>query len=433
MIRRLVKGLAVCGGLYLGLKAWMHYQAYIWLEAAKTAYSVDAAFQYSWMNASPALGEITLYGVEINPFQLRDAIKADRLTLKVGGMSQWLMLGHDTTRKPEFSWPDTLSVDVEQLQLPVTDRWSSYLHNPFPALASVVMPPCGDRQHFTAEDVKAMGWTHFVVDGRMDLDYQPGARTLNVNQYLSIQDGMSLKLSLGLSAFDWPQQGTQGSQPPAPHLQGLDLRIKDGGGLSRINHFCAGPTGVAADDYPLAAFRNTQDKLNKLGIKLGEGMTAGLKGFYRGGQLLHLKINPPEGFDLATWLMQAPEKVSGQLPVYFAVDDRVVIDPYYEIRFEQLMPALFPAPEPEKPLSQPPPKTSPDTAAQRKSYSEVEKETLALYVGFPVKITHQDGKITTGVLGEVSPYSVDVRVPMANGDVVFHVVPRDIKTVEVYQ
>ena len=47
------------------------------------------------------------------------------------------------------------------------------------------------------------------------------------------------------------------------------------------------------------------------------------------------------------------------------------------------------------------------------------------------KITPSRWQDNIGVLGEVSPYSVDVRVPMANGDVVFHVVPRDIKTVEV--
>ena len=55
----------------------------VYLAGSQNAYSVDAAFQYSWMNASPPALEITLYGVEINPFQLRDAIKADRLTLKV--------------------------------------------------------------------------------------------------------------------------------------------------------------------------------------------------------------------------------------------------------------------------------------------------------------------------------------------------------------
>ena len=117
-----------------------------------------------------------------------------------------------------------------------------------------------------------MGWTHFVVDGRMDL-ITSRAPAMNINQYLSIQDGMSPKLSLGLSAFDWPQLGRR-AHNPRPHLQGLDLR-KGWRGLSRINHFCAGPTVSPRMTILSRRFAIPRTSLNKLGIKLGEGMTAG--------------------------------------------------------------------------------------------------------------------------------------------------------------
>ena len=71
--------------------------------------------------------------------------------------------------------------------------------------------------------------------------------------------------------------------------------------------------------------------------------------------------------------------------------------------------------------------------ARQRSYVAVDPAALALYSGFPVRLTHKDGKTTTGVLGEVLPKSIDVRVPMASGDVVFHVAPSDVQGAEVFQ
>ncbi|MBK8971883.1 MAG: hypothetical protein IPM37_11110 [Hahellaceae bacterium] len=432
MVRRLLKGLAICAALYLGLKAWMQYQAYVWLEAVKAEYATLGGLQYDWMNVSPAFAEITLHGVKISPFTLRETIAADQVSLKVGDLSQLMMLGQTIRQQADFRWPDALSVSVSQLQIPVTDRWTSYWENPLPGLTPVLMPPCGPRSVFSADDIKAMGWKILAFEGGFHWNFVPAERTLDFHGEGSLLDLGRFTLALDLSSFEWPR-GEAAEAPPAPRLERFDVNLEDQGGLSRIARFCADPVGVSAEQYPLRAFRHSQTQLEAIGIRLGEGVTAGLKAFFGGGKSLHVKVTPSEGFDLPTWLMQAPDKVADQLPVYFAVDDRVVIDPYYELQFERLMPALFPPPETVKVTPAAAPRKPLDTASKRKSYSEVEKDTLALYVGFPIKLTHRDGKITTGVLGEVSPYNVDIKVPMASGDVVFHVIPRDIKKVEIYQ
>lgn len=433
-----MKTAAVAAVLYLLLKAWVHYQAHQWLEVLKADMSLHVAVSHDWLASSPFLGEVELKGLQISPFQLRQSLWAESLVIDFGGLHNLLAFRSPGAAGNPIVFPQALQVRIKNLQIPLTGRWAVYWDNPVPAVVSLLKPPCGEKSPYSEDSLFDMGYRDLRLTGELEYAFNSSGETLQYRHSIKLHNVGESTVSMAVAGLSGPlspdKTAFYGHSPPL--IRQLELMVMDQSFLGSLTQTCAAATGVSAADYPLLALKDFTKDLDALGVRLGPGISAALADYFRGEGTLRLKISPAEDFDYALWAMQPVSRVADYLPVSLSVNNRVVLDPYYEIDFARLLPLIIaPADKPADVAdSSPKPAIKQDKSkSKQRSYLAVEIDALSLYTGFPVRLTHKTGKTTTGVLGVVLPNSIDIRVPMASGDVVFHVSPRDIETAEVYQ
>lgn len=430
MIRAVLKLLILLVLVYGGLKGWVAWRTAQWVDALRGELALQAAINYQWISSSLLTGEVTLQGVSITPFQLRAPIEAESLTLSPGGLPALLSLPVD----PEggrWRLPEPFELQLQGLELPVTERWAIYDLGLSPVLQGMARLPCGERSDFGVQTWRELGFASLIVDGSLSLRPGAAARTLVYQHDLQIKGLLESRLEVVVDEASWPSLVTPESRPEEgqPFWRSIDLTWKDERFLQRLARLCDGtPDGP----FVRNTLANLQADLSELGLRLGPGLLTGLTEFLRGNSSVRVRVARPERSAHAAIMALPPTQVADRLPLTFMVNGKGVVDPYYEIDFARLQARLAPpAPEPA-PASV---AAVPEVAATppERQYVEVDPLTLELYSGLPVRLRHQGGKVTTGVLAEVQPEGVDISVPMASGNVVFHIRRRDIESVEVYQ
>lgn len=429
MLKRLLPLAVFALVIWGGAKAWVYFQTQQWLAAVQETYALQGALDHGWIGSSLIDGEVIIHDLEIRPFRLKDTLSAEKARFRFG--NRLALLSLPVSSNAGSGLPSRIRVELEGLQLPLSRNWQSILSLP-EALIELTHAPCGPLQTSSVEGFEQLGYDS--LQGSADLRWRPmgdadeGYRIrldLQLEELAEIGLGVSLS-RLPFSPDSAPEAATD-RQPPA--FYGAELALEDRGLQERIAVLCAPEQGLARSAYPAAFLRQWQNRAADLGMTFSPGILRAFGQYFAGGHSLNLSVKPGQDFDYALMAMVPAESVSQQLPLSLKLDNQGVLDTYYEIEFGKLLNKLYP-PEPVAPPEEEP---EPAPKALPRQYEDFPLEELDTLGQLPVRVEHRNGKVTTGILDSVSAGSIDVSVPMASGDVVFHIRRRDIVSLQVYR
>lgn len=422
MMQFLLRVIVLLLVLYGGAKAWVFYQAEQWLGGLKEQLALHMAIDHGWIGSSLWNGELILNDVEVRPFRLRESLKAERIVLGFGNRTA--LFSPPRNVNDEIDLPATLHLSIQGLQVPLTPNWSEYLHLQAPLWATLA-PPCGDLNVISLEGLKALDYEQLKGEARFSVE-SAGTPFHKMTLSVALEELADLQAGIDWASREDLQQGSLSG------VRGVVLNWRDLGLLDRVALRCAPETEVTREGYHLFLRKALQEKLAAIGMTFSESLLLAMDRFLPGQQALSVQLKANPGFDPQTIGQLSPEGVSEQLPLTLAVNGQGVVDTYYEVEVAKLQAALKP-PAPVVPKEPVTPVIAETEQPAAKRFQEAEPQEVDAYIGLPIKVLQKDGKSTTGVLSDVSESRLDISVPMASGDVVFHVRRRDIERLEVYR
>ncbi|WP_020410656.1 hypothetical protein [Hahella ganghwensis] len=423
LISILIFGPLIAFGVF---KLGAFYQTHRALAAFQDATELHLALSYNWIGSSLD-GEVTVEGVTLTPFQLREPILIGEVSLKFDSLSDMLGYLSPWSLTEELKVPDGLTISVKQAQVPLTDNWRNYEPDEETQGGDFFGLACGDIDQIGLEELREMGYTSLTVDQELSYHYNRFDNTLKVGFDTNIEGMQHIASEMVLEFTDgqnWPP--AEGATIPL--VQRLTYMHEDLSYMKRVMLMCGKRANLDQPEFIEASIDKTRRLLNEAGISLSPEMVTAYRTYLKGDGIVEVTLLPSDSLDLATIPFLPEDSFAESLGFSLKVNRVGIPNASFTLNMQQLTEYLYPPEpiveaEPEPQPKAPPPPT----------YRPVELEELELYIEQPAKIIQHSGKVMKGTLVSVEPFQIILEQQMQSGVVSFHIKKSEITEAQILQ
>ncbi|WLQ12236.1 hypothetical protein O5O45_21150 [Hahella aquimaris] len=417
-------------GAYGAFKGLVWYQTDQAIAKFKEATALHMAVDYGWISSNLE-GEIIIKDVKLTPFQLRETIPIQEISLKFPSVFAMLdyysPLNRRSPQSADAGMPDSLEISVVHANLPMVDSWENYKSEPDGShnVGEFLAIDCGDVDGVDVKEMREMGYDRLQVDASWGYNYNSMSSMLSLFFNTDIQGVSNIQGRLDIDVdrnFSWPpSEGTR-----LPRLKYLTYLYEDASFIKRLTLFCTKKTGDSPAQFVEGSIEKSQQILAEAGVTPSADLVNAYAVYLKGDGSFEFILNPVEDLDYSLLAFMDMSSIVDALGLQLRMNQVMIPDLSANIDQAKLKAFLSPPPVVVDAPPPPPPKVE-------KAYRQVEVDELDAYVGYPVRLKENSGKLVEGSIEKVLEYQIDVAVPLQTGSVSFHIKKRDIAEIKVYK
>ncbi|AZZ90448.1 hypothetical protein EUZ85_06815 [Hahella sp. KA22] len=415
-------------GAYGAFKGLVWYQTDQAIAKFKEATALHMAVDYGWISSNLE-GEIIIKDIKLTPFQLRETIPIQEISLKFPSVFAMLdyysPLNRRSPHSPNASAPDAFEITVTNANFPTVDTWENYKspedgsHN-FNDLLAI---NCGDVEEIEFKELRELGYDRLRVDASWGYRNEPVSANSSIFFNIDIQGMNNIQ---GQIDFDGALSMPSSEGGKFPRVKYLSYVHQDASFNKRLSSFCTRKTGDSPAQFIQGSVDKTVQRMAEAGITLNQDLIGAYADYLKDGRVFEVIVNPVDELDYSLLAFMDMSSIVDALGLQLRMNQVMIPDLSATIDQTKLKAFLSPPPVVVEAPKPPPPKVE-------KAYRQVEVEELDAYVGYPVRLKENSGKLIEGSIEKVLEYQIDVAVPLQTGSVSFHIKKRDIAEIKVYK
>ncbi|OZG74940.1 hypothetical protein BTA51_00615 [Hahella sp. CCB-MM4] len=413
---------------YIAFAASVWYQTHRMIAAFQEATSLHLALSYGWI--TPSLnGEVTIEDVEVLPFQLREPIPIEAVSLKFDSLWDMLVFAAPWRVEEENFDPHGLTLSIRNAQVPLTDNWLNYASEEETSTeASFFGLACGDVEDIGLSELRDMGYSVLTVSEEFQIRRDQGDPDATRILFDVDVDGMQRSSGeLVITKGRGPTYQLGERTIALPELKSITYVHEDRSYMKRVMLLCGKKANLDEPGFIDASVEKTVSKLAEAGISLSPSLVNAYRTYLKGDGVAEVSFTPAESLDVTTLPFIEGDTIAETLGFSLKLNRVSIPNASFAINIEQLTTYLYP-PEPVVEEPEPKPKAPP-----LPTFRPIDIAELELYLDQPAKIAQHSGKVMEGTLVAVEPYQVTLEQQIQSGVVSFHIKKSDIKEVQVLQ
>lgn len=428
-----VVGLVVFGGnYYYSLQVEKQLD-----QAAQMLEMMGGELLYDGVSITPG-GEVRIDDLRLYAPELVEPIVVDRLALRTGSI-----LGvHNLAMEVRAGrMPEQLGLSFEGLRLGLgSENYRQMNVLSGQGSDSLTAAGCGQRDHFDARDLIAMGYTEFVVDSHIDLRIVGSGISFEIDAETLMHDmhKTSLHATLALNAPSRDAAALAMAFTRA-ELQELSVGYQDRGYAERVLAFCQEQTGLSREEFIARHLEAWQEAWKAKGFVAGPNLVSAYETFLQQPDSFKVNMTPSTPLSADELASGSPELLIYQLRmnldvngsdagrVDLAVMDEEALAEWREQRRQRRVEqGLPPEPLPDQELTDPRQvESSTSNQPNRRSVSTAE---LRRQLNAEVELRLTNGNTLEGRIRAIEQDALRVQVYQSGGYVILPVAYADIET-----
>ncbi|MGB0494818.1 MAG: hypothetical protein ACPGJI_00570 [Kangiellaceae bacterium] len=409
--------------LYIGVQ-WKLTQDLDYL-VAKSGYG--ARFSYGNSSISPT-GEISINDIQISIPSEEIKITVNQVKYAAGSILDMAFI-RSQLKKNEF--PKALSLKVKEAIIPLTPRLIELLTEGEVRTTwdAVNASACGKVKKIGLQEYVEMGYDYFVfsTDMKFKQDYYSG--NLKGYGWIDVEETSHTEFQLNLAGF-YEYLINADNKSPSPHLEFLDLKIRDQGYNRHRNEFCGLKAESSSEDYIDEHIKTVAQKLNSVDIKMTLSGENAYRQLLQPNSQIHIQMKPQVSFTFADFGYYDEAEIRELLGLTLEVDQQLYtnifnnwgLDRFNNIEIrevttksEQVKNRYF------------------ENVIVRRNYYEEDKKDIEKFINAEIKIVKLDGKSLKGVLQRNEKNQLIIIRSTQGGSVATVIKSEDLKEFYVYR
>jgi len=406
----------------------------IWYSTKNSIDSFSSQYagfvQLKYKNITSSIkGSVSINGITVFLPMFKESIHIKRIRLSTDNIITLLRLTYKIESK---DIPKSMGLLIEGAKI---DLNSKLLNNTIEATQTpserLNTLACGEVVRFDEKVLKQMGYTDISTDINLNYQYDPLAKTLQLNMYESIDRFFSLDLSAQIKDIsEIPDTNNvmmgMASSQALPKLGKVKLTLEDDSFITRKVNFCAKNNKSTAKEYITKHVKMVDKYLKQIGVKLHQSLL----------DAYHKSLSHPGNIILSmdfsgiTNIMELSEfaldDILSQLGTEFLINNKSITPLSIQINKQRFAKATGNKPQEIK-------IHDPNVKAKIiKKYHLVNKNNLKKYHRYPVIIKTTQGKTLKGKLSTKDPIRYEVITRTHGGEMGYFVGKAEIKSVQVF-
>ena len=412
-------------GIPVILGAMAHWGFYYFVKSRVDAFILEAApraaIRYETLDTSLG-GRIALGNVSVLPTGFDESISVRSVQLRGPDVFSYL-LAHLPVLGEKGAAPEFLNLVLRDMKLDISgDRAASLDEKLAKANAEAarnrdVCKPGGTAsfsqlQELGVEQLRGdsrMGYRHIARTQKLYVDFEGEFR------------GMQ-KLSLSMELNNVPALDMRKTMGVALANLKIDYYVEPQFG-QRIAEYCAGKRGLSPEQYSELLADEMIREMSRNGIILGYGLTWALKNYIKHWGNLMIELSPPRPVGMVSLMNVSRAELSEKLGLQLAINGQLVTDLYFSIQEDAPL-LRKPGTEGRKKVVKPP-------VRYRWEWRKVSLGQLSSYLDHRVRIRTVSGVVHEGKLVRTGGNRVSVQKKISGGKFIAHLIPKNIRSVQV--
>ena len=420
-IRLFIFVVIVSLSLYIGVQ-WKLKQ-----DLAKINDNLGPAVDFTYESSALSLtGNIILGGVDFY-FQQQDInIAVNRLEYSSGSIFTTAFVASQFKQK---ELPEYLKISLDEVVVRLTpslvetiavleqpSRWNSMA-----AAACGKIKSIGFNQYF------AMGYDYLVFSTDFELDRDSYNGNLLATGTLEIEETSNIQYTLDVANVYESLLGEY-DIPRIPVIESMNVRIKDTGYNRHWSEYCALKSNSSVSIFVEQHVRSVKESFQSVGIKMTPSGSRAYRDYLQSDSMTEITVEPQTSFSMADFGFYDESELRDILNLKLSINGKNIGTIFDNWSSDKLSQISFVNNSDEENVYH---KKRFETVIVRRQYEQESIEKMAGFLGLPVRITKNDGRVYVGELAKKEANKVYIDTQRSGGIVQISVNLAQVKQLEV--
>lgn len=401
--------------LYGAVKGYLWYTINSQMEALQK--SLQPVARLSWREIlTPMLGPIGVKHLVVRPHIVNDPIQIGSILIHANDPMQRFELISAHLRDEV---PKKLVMSINRVSLDLNGEIANWIGK-FQKGAVVGTPidalACGDRQFFTIDDLRDMGYKELATDINLQYSLNDLKSALDLFIKIRTHDMMEFAIDALIPASEVPNS-TKRLTLEEPSVESLSVTVRDLGYNKNKTTFCSVNTGKTPEQYIQAHVEAVRARAMENGFEPSAELMRAFQQYLTKPSTITLAIRPIDASPLTALRLPDSNDAIKSLGLEVSINDKPVENIGSFQTAEQRLAALQAEQE--------------ENQVKVIKYRDTPIPELVHYLDQRILIDTTDGKFLRGYLNAVAPDKLVLTRQLVGGSATFAVATKDIERVRV--